>query len=517
MLGTVCADVLLTAYKTNEACCTKSMSDLPLIVNSTDTALLSSNAVPSVGTNDLASGAAKVEGFAAVLGRQVMPGEGATASESPPPSDGTRNLSAIETGERPPLDGKALPPVVTEAEIQPNVEFPDLEGSLISVVVPDIPLLSVNQGNAQMGGTVATDVEPGPLTQDALLRAAVQQVTLTQAQPNGELSAQSANGGGAPLPLQNAITNPQATVIAAQNNASTLSSAAQDAQRAATLPPIPAMLGKSISSTAEEALQRASLNAGKAQYFQTGLTTPAGQAGVTTQGNPVSPGTFASLQNLMGSTQRVDMFNAVMGGIAQTDTQSELRLTTNAVPANLSNSSISTTTLPDGSFNLSADAGRLPNVTGNGVASQISVSTPVGQPAWASELGQRVTWLANNELREAKLQLHPRSLGAVEVRIAYGHEQQMHVSFSAANPIARDALEASLPRLREMFEQQGLNLGDANISQEPPSEQQHDNNMTNGPTMSAEGYVNIDESIDTDGLQPPTHHWLGEGMLNAYA
>lgn len=499
------------------------MADLPLLVNSSDSALLASNATPSVYANGLAGGGAKSEGFATILDKQLMPGEGVAATESPPPIDGTRSISGAETGESPPSDGKALPPVATEGGAQTDTEFSGLDAALVSAIAPNIPTVSINSSNAQLTGTATTSSDPALLKQDAVLRAAVQQAA--QAQANGELSTQSANGAATSLSSQattalsslNMATNPQATAVAAQNNASVLPNAAQDAQRAASLPSIPNMLGKSISSSAEQALERASLNAGKAQYFRTEQATAAGTTAVNNQSTPSFPGLSMGLQNLMGSTQRVDMFNAVMGGMTQTDTQAELRLPTNTVPANTLSALASTPALPDATVNLSADAPRLPGVAGNGFSSMLTVSTPVGQPAWANEMGQRVTWLANNELREAQLQLHPRSLGAVDVRISYGHEHQMHVSFSAANPIARDALEASLPRLREMFEQQGLNLADANISHESPREQQHGNGMTNGSSVPAEDYAGTHEPVDADGLQPPTRQWLSEGMLNAYA
>ena len=490
------------------------MAELPLLVNSPDPVLLTGNASASVGSNGLAgAGATQGEGFATVLDKQLMPGEGATATESPPSASETQNLSMTETGEQPPSAGKALPPVAMEDQPQTGAEFSALDAELVSVIAPNMPLTGMQAGLSRMDATLTTGLEPEVLKQDVLLRAAMQQVALAQTPTKSGVATPPVNGEVQPLGLLNTTANPQAAAIAEQT-AAKLPNAAQDAQRAATLPPIPTMLGKSISSTAEQALERASRNAGKAQYFRSGFS---GTAGANTQNSQASPGAVGNLQHLVGSTQRVDMFNAVMGGLAQADTHAESRLAANSLPENPSNTLINMATPSDASVNLSAEAARLPNVAGNGLSSQLTVSTPVGQPAWASELGQRVTWLANSKLREAKLQLHPRSLGAVEVRIAYGHEQQMHVSFSAANPIARDALEASLPRLREMFEQQGLNLADANISQQSPREQNPESNMANGSTVLAEGYASIDDALDTDGLPLPIHHRIGEGMVNAYA
>jgi flagellar hook-length control protein FliK len=145
----------------------------------------------------------------------------------------------------------------------------------------------------------------------------------------------------------------------------------------------------------------------------------------------------------------------------------------------------------------------------------VSVATPFGQPDWSQELGQRVAWLANREIREAQIQLNPRHLGPVEIRIAYGHEQQVNVSFVAHHPQAREALDAALPRLREMFDNQGLNLADASVSQESFTERRH-----SGDTASANGGGRgsggrLAEGELPEEMPPPVIQKLG--LLDAYA
>ncbi len=131
---------------------------------------------------------------------------------------------------------------------------------------------------------------------------------------------------------------------------------------------------------------------------------------------------------------------------------------------------------PDPSLNafLPGGGGEARGVTPHAPATlpALPVNTGVGHPGWSAELGQRMVWLANQEIREAKIQLNPRHLGPIDVRIVYSDAQQLSVSFNAQNPAAREALDAALPRLREMFEQQGLNLADASVSQESFAGQQ---------------------------------------------
>jgi flagellar hook-length control protein FliK len=58
--------------------------------------------------------------------------------------------------------------------------------------------------------------------------------------------------------------------------------------------------------------------------------------------------------------------------------------------------------------------------------------------------------------------LNPPNLGPLEVRLTL-QQDQASVVFSAQQVAVRDALEAALPRLRELLEQQSLQLVQADV------------------------------------------------------
>lgn len=96
--------------------------------------------------------------------------------------------------------------------------------------------------------------------------------------------------------------------------------------------------------------------------------------------------------------------------------------------------------------------------------------TPVGTPAWADEVGSRLTMMVEQGKHTASLRLSPEHLGPLEIRIAM-NDDQASVWFGAAHADTRAAIENALPRLREMFASQGLSLADAGVSREPPRQQ----------------------------------------------
>src|SRR5262249_16901551 len=93
--------------------------------------------------------------------------------------------------------------------------------------------------------------------------------------------------------------------------------------------------------------------------------------------------------------------------------------------------------------------------------------SPVGTPAWRDELGAQLTWMANRGIESASFRLSPEHLGPLEVRIAV-RDGDASVWFGANHADTRQALEQSLPRLRELFASQGLALADAGVFKEAP-------------------------------------------------
>jgi flagellar hook-length control protein FliK len=97
---------------------------------------------------------------------------------------------------------------------------------------------------------------------------------------------------------------------------------------------------------------------------------------------------------------------------------------------------------------------------------QAVLVTPFGQAAWSSELADKVVWLSGQRGQVAELSLSPPSLGGIEVRLNLTG-QEAGAQFFSANPSVREAIEAALPKLREMMAEAGLTLGQAMVSSEP--------------------------------------------------
>ena len=89
------------------------------------------------------------------------------------------------------------------------------------------------------------------------------------------------------------------------------------------------------------------------------------------------------------------------------------------------------------------------------------------QPGGEQRLAEQVRWSVEQGLDTAEIKLHPPSLGTLDVRIIQDGEKT-HVQFVSAHPIAREVLEAAMPRLREALAQDGVWLGNVSVSDQAP-------------------------------------------------
>ena len=82
------------------------------------------------------------------------------------------------------------------------------------------------------------------------------------------------------------------------------------------------------------------------------------------------------------------------------------------------------------------------------------------------ELAARVMLMVGEKWQEAELQLEPQGMGKIRVQLSIDQEQQTNVQFMVQHSQAKEALDQSLPRLRELLTQHGLQPGQTQVQQQ---------------------------------------------------
>ncbi|NQD38031.1 flagellar hook-length control protein FliK [Permianibacter sp. IMCC34836] len=89
---------------------------------------------------------------------------------------------------------------------------------------------------------------------------------------------------------------------------------------------------------------------------------------------------------------------------------------------------------------------------------------PVRSANFATLVGNDVLWQAKIGSNQAEIRLDPPELGPIDVRISRS-DNETHLHFTVSHQATRDQLEQALPRLRELFGQGGLQLGQVEVEQ----------------------------------------------------
>ena len=98
-----------------------------------------------------------------------------------------------------------------------------------------------------------------------------------------------------------------------------------------------------------------------------------------------------------------------------------------------------------------------------------SVDVPVGQAEWGDKVMGKLSFLTARNMQVAEIHLTPPDMGPMEVKVRMQNEQA-NITVHAANPVVREQLEQNSHRLRDMLSEQGVELGQFDVSSQ--SEQQ---------------------------------------------
>ncbi|AND67575.1 hypothetical protein ATSB10_01210 [Dyella thiooxydans] len=96
----------------------------------------------------------------------------------------------------------------------------------------------------------------------------------------------------------------------------------------------------------------------------------------------------------------------------------------------------------------------------------LTITGQVGSTDFTQQLGQQVAWLGGQDIKQARIKLHPEELGSLDVKVSVQHNGQVDVTFAAQHPATVHALQQTLPQLDTLLAQQGLSLGQAQVGQQ---------------------------------------------------
>jgi flagellar hook-length control protein FliK len=133
----------------------------------------------------------------------------------------------------------------------------------------------------------------------------------------------------------------------------------------------------------------------------------------------------------------------------------------------------------------------------------------VGSSGWDQALGQKIVWMVGGSEQSASLTLNPPDLGPLQVVLRVTNDQA-NATFIAAQPEVRLAIEAAMPKLREMMSDAGIQLGQTNVSADSSGQfgSQSDSHTPRHSNPTVE--------LTTDSMNIPRKIVTGEGLVNTF-
>ncbi len=125
---------------------------------------------------------------------------------------------------------------------------------------------------------------------------------------------------------------------------------------------------------------------------------------------------------------------------------------------------------------------------------------------FADAVKDKVMLMVSQKLQQFDITLDPPELGNMQVRVNLQNEQAV-VSFVVQNQQAKEALEQNMHKLRDMLEQQGVDVGDANV------EQQSQQSENEGGTAGSNHQQGENAALASDVVE----HTLSAHKINAAA
>lgn len=113
------------------------------------------------------------------------------------------------------------------------------------------------------------------------------------------------------------------------------------------------------------------------------------------------------------------------------------------------------------------------------------------------DVHERINMMMAKNLKYVDIRLDPPELGKLQIKLSI-NQDQASVQFTVNNHQARDIVEQAMPRLREMLQQQGLQLAQSSVQQD--SSQQFTGHQSNSSAHSQSGQQSSARSMADDGL-----------------
>jgi len=154
-------------------------------------------------------------------------------------------------------------------------------------------------------------------------------------------------------------------------------------------------------------------------------------------------------------------------------------------------------------------AAKDPSATATKTVAPLAAPIVLHQKGWQGNFSQMVNWMNAKGIEQAEIQLDPKELGPLTLRVSH-NQGDVQVVVQAQHAQTRDLFEMNQDRLREMLLQQGINLSQFDVKQNNSQHREGDSNSESFTEQPSGSVDEISEQHSMSIIKP-------QGLLDLFA
>jgi flagellar hook-length control protein FliK len=154
--------------------------------------------------------------------------------------------------------------------------------------------------------------------------------------------------------------------------------------------------------------------------------------------------------------------------------------------------------------------------TNNLFATPPPITTAMGGESWGQAVGDRIMWMVGKGVQAASIRINPPHLGPIQIQMSVQNEQasvQMVVQHGAV----KEALDAAMPRLREMLNESNLQLVNVDVSHRDSPENSSQTAMFGQDQREQMEQFLQDQELLTEADENTPRYYLSTALIDDYA
>ncbi len=145
-----------------------------------------------------------------------------------------------------------------------------------------------------------------------------------------------------------------------------------------------------------------------------------------------------------------------------------------------------------------------------------AITIPPGDKGWDQAMGERILWMVGRDLQAASVNIKPPHLGPLNIQISIQNDQAS-VNFTAQHGVVKDALEAAIPRLREMLAENNIQLVNVDVSHRDPGGRGETADLYQGRRDGNPDQYLFSDDVESEAESTLVHYYRSDGLLDDYA